>query len=66
MNDIIFRNEPGMLCLPCCAEAYEEEMVIGFHTKSGGKGVLSLAPESREADDLYFGVEGDEGLQVGS
>ena len=60
MNDIIFRNEPGILCLPCCAEVYEEKMVIGFDKKSGGKGVLSSAPESQEADDFDFGVEGDE------
>ena len=52
MNDIIFRNEPGILCLPCCAEAYEEEMVIGFDkTKSGGKGVLGRAPVTKRGKE---------------
>ena len=45
VNDIIFRNEPCILCLPSCAEAYEDKMVIGFNKKkSGGKGVLGCAP----------------------
>ena len=54
MNDIMFRNEPGILCSPCCAEAYEEEMVIGSDkTKSGGKGVLGRAPQpQREAKKI--------------
>ena len=51
MKGIIFRNEPGIICLPCCAGAYEEKMVIGFDKKkSGGKGVVGCVPQSQEAE----------------
>ena len=42
MNDIIFRNEPGIKCLPCEDEAYANDLRLGFGKGSGGKGVLSL------------------------
>jgi hypothetical protein len=48
MNDIIFRNEPGILCLPCCAVAYEEEMVIGFDKTMAARGFLVVPPSHKE------------------
>jgi hypothetical protein len=64
MNDIIFRNEPGIMCLACEDEAQTGDLWIGFvkkkKKKSGSKGVLSCAPESLEADDLNIDVYSDE------
>ena len=65
MNDTILRNEPGILCLPCEDEAYAGDLWIGFGKTSGGKGVLSCAPDSLEAGDLNIDVYSDEGLQKG-
>ena len=37
MNDIIFRNEPGIRCLPCEDEAYVDDLWFGFHKKGSAK-----------------------------
>jgi hypothetical protein len=52
MNDIIFLNEPGIMCLPCEDEAQTGDLWNGFmkeRKNSGGKGVLGCAPQSLEA-----------------
>ena len=48
MNDIIFRNEPGIMCLPCEDKAYADDMWFSFDKNNGGKGVLGCAPPSHE------------------
>ena len=54
MNDSIFRNEPGIRCLPCEDEAYVDELWFGLHKKGSAK-----------LQNLNIDVDGDEGFLKG-
>ena len=54
MNDIIHRNEGFVLCLPCCAEAYEDDMSIGFFNKTKTDGKEGIATNTCDTKPLML------------
>ena len=49
MNDIIFRNEPGIRCLSCENEAYVDDLWFGFgKIRVAARGYSAVSPSHKE------------------